>query len=57
MLSQSNTTHRDFRLFWTWALGVGALIGATLAVIPPCDWPVMEVSGIYALVAIAWSPK
>ena len=56
-MSQSNTTHRDFRLFWMWALGAGAIIGATLAAIPPCNWPVMAFSGIYALVAIAWSPK
>jgi hypothetical protein len=57
MLSQRNTTHRDFRLFWMWTLGAGSLIGATLAAIPPCNWPLMAFSGIYALVAIAWSPK
>ena len=57
MLSQSNTTHRDFRLFWMWALCAGAIVGATLAAIPPCCWSLMAFSGICALVAIAWSPK
>ena len=57
MLRQRNTTHRDFRLFCMWALGFGAIVGATLATIPPCNWPLMAFSGVYALVAIAWSQK
>ena len=56
-MSRRSTEHRELRLFCMWALGAGAIIGATLAAIPPCNWPVMAFSGIYALVAIAWSPK
>jgi hypothetical protein len=60
MLNQSNTTHRDFRLLCMWVLGLAALAGSFAAVFPrslPCDWPVLAVCGILALVAIAWSPK
>jgi hypothetical protein len=48
---------RDFRLLCMWILGFAALSGALAAALPPCAWSVMAVSGICALVAIAWRPE
>ena len=48
---------RDFRLLCMWALGFGALVGAFVGAIPPCAWNVMALSGICALLAIAWRPE